>query len=640
MGGKERISLSFVILFLSGCSQVDQPTQQSSIPDNSATVSVLPASKTTASSTLPLTEEQTVAEAPNARPENRATSQSHSIRFPFFAEASAQSGIHFTYTNGAIGKVLMVEATGGGAGWLDFDGDGLLDLYLCQGGNPATDQPDQEPCDAIFRQTLPGHFERISELAGVCERGYSQGVSVSDFDDDGFDDVYVTNVGPNTFWRNQGDGTFLEISAAAGVANPLWSSSSAWGDLDSDGDLDLYVCNYVDYDPYHPIPCGSDGKPGTCHPMHVKAVPDECYMNQGDGTFTAEAHARGLFGPDNKALGVVIADLNNDGLNDVYVANDTTVNFLFVNQGSGQFVESASILGGGVSREGLPQASMGVAIGDYDQNGWLDLYCTHFTKESNTLYKNLGATGFQDVTGLVGLHTPTLKFLGFGTTMNDFDQDGHEDIFVTNGHVDDWRSKGDRYLMEPQLFSFQNPRFVECSAQAGEFFQTKSIGRAVARGDFDQDGDWDLAVVHQNSPTAILRNDSVRGNWLKLRCRATGNRRGIGTRVTLRQGTKTLMQELVGGSSYCAAHEAALIFGLGDADQPCSLDIRWPDGMRQTINDIQVNQELVLVQDREKHETPKTVDRTVFTHQVVSRLVGERVLAAVSTEGPGKVINP
>jgi hypothetical protein len=329
----------------------------------------------------------------------------------------------------------------------------------------------------------------------------------------------------------------------------------------------------------------------------MKAVPDECYFNQGDGTFTAEAQARGLFGPDGKGLGVVIADLNNDGLPDVYVANDTTPNFLFVNQGQGRFIESANILGCAVSGEGQMQASMGVALGDYDQNGWLDLYCTNFTKEGFTLYKNLGPVGFQDVTGLVGLYAPTLTKLGFGTIMADFNQDGHEDLFVTNGHVDDWREKGDAWEMEPLLFSFEGPRFVDCSATAGEFFTHKMIGRGVARGDFDNDGDWDLAVVNQNSPTAILRNDSERGNWLKLRCIATTNRRGLGTRVVLHQGERTLTQELAGGVSYCSAHEAALIFGLGNDSSPVALDVRWPDGSRQAIPDVPVNRAIILRQE-------------------------------------------
>lgn len=492
----------------------------------------------------------------------------------------------------------MVEATGGGAGWLDYDRDGRLDLYLCQGGDPATERRSEQPLDQLFRQ-VDGVFQRVTASATIQERFYSQGVAIGDFDDDGFDDIFVTNVGPDTLLRNQGDGTFVDVSRDTGVADVLWSTSAAWGDLNGDGNLDLYVCNYVDYDPYHPLPCGSDGRPGTCHPMHVKAVPDACFINQGDGTFSDESQSRGLYGPDNKALGVVIADLNNDGRPDVYVANDTTPNFLFINQGNGQFTESAHVLGCAVSRDGLPQASMGVALGDFDHNGRLDLYCTHFTKESNTLYKNLGETGFHDVTGLVGLHVPTLKYLGFGTVMHDFNQDGHEDIFVTNGHVDDWRHKGDELEMEPQLFSYEGPRFVECTGEAGEFFHRKLIGRAAASADFDDDGDLDLVVVHQNAPTAILRNDSVRGHWLKVRCVAKGNRRGLGTRVVLRQQDQKLTQEIAGGTSFCSSHEAALIFGLGDNSGSVDLEIRWPDGSTQSVRELSVDQECIIRQPRE-----------------------------------------
>ena len=530
--------------------------------------------------------------------ESRDEPKSRLTMFPRFEDVAKDVGVVFTYANGATGKALMVEATGGGAGWVDFDGDGLLDLYLCQGGDPASNDRNNEPLDQLFRQFEPGRFAAVTEGAGIFERYYGQGVAVADFDDDGFDDIYVTNVGPDTLLQNMGDGTFSDISHVAGVSNPLWSSSAAWGDLDGDGDLDLYVCNYVDYDPYHPIPCGTVEKPGTCHPEKVDAVPDECYFNQGDGTFVPQAKQRGLFGPLNKALGVVIADLNNDGIRDIYVTNDTSPNFLFINQGAGQFIECASQLGCAVSRDGLPQASMGVALGDFDQNGLLDLYCTHFTHESNTLYKNLGPIGFQDVTGIVGLHTPTLKYLGFGTVMTDFNQDGHEDIFVTNGHIDDWRAKGNMWEMQPQLFSYEGPRFVECGTAAGEFFTRKLIGRAAARGDFDNDGDWDLCVVHQNTPTAILRNDSQRGNWLKLRFNARDNRRGWGTRVVLRQGSKTLTQELAGGTSYASAHEAALIFGLAGNSDPAHLEIRWPDGELQEIHEVAVNQQLTLRQHR------------------------------------------
>ncbi|HEY0984293.1 MULTISPECIES: CRTAC1 family protein [unclassified Schlesneria] len=556
---------------------------------------------TSKTSTAPVDSSTSTVSVTKGAPEstvNRPRSE-QPIANPVFADVAEQSGLNFVYDNGEQGKVLMVEATGGGAGWIDYDGDHLLDLYLCQGGNPVDPSSDTQPLDQLFRQVEPGRFERVTVPATIHESQYSQGVSVADFDDDGFDDVYVSNVGPNSLFRNMGDGTFIEIANSAGVANPLWSASSAWGDLDGDGDLDLYVCNYVDYDVHNPVPClRADGRPGTCHPKNMTGVPDECYFNQGDGTFTAEAEKRGLFGPENKGLGVVIADLNNDNLPDIYVTNDTSPNFLFINQGHGQFSEMAMLLGCAVSREGHPQASMGIAAGDFDHNGWLDLYSTHFTKESNTLYKNLGPTGFQDVTGLVGLHTPVIPFLGFGTVMTDFNQDGREDIFIANGHIDDWSSQGDLHEMPAQLFSFAGTRFVEFSQIAGPYFQRKGLGRGVASGDFDNDGDWDLAVVHQNSPTALLRNESVRGHWLKLRFQCNTNRRGVGVRVTLRQGEKTLTQQMLGGNSYCSAHEPALIFGLGDDSSPCSLEIRWPDGTVQQIPDVTADSMMLIQQPR------------------------------------------
>jgi hypothetical protein len=586
-----RISLALIATILCGCSP-GLPSA-SKVPSKASEDEVLPAA---------------ISASARERTNLNFAASIRLATFPHFEDVAEVSNLSFTYDNGSSPRVLMIEASGGGAGWLDYDSDGLLDLYLCQGGNPTGQPSDLQPLDQLFRQVQLGRFEPVTVLANVIEPHYSQGVSIADFNDDGFDDIYVTNVGPNTLFRNQGDGTFEDVSIEAGVANPLWSTSSAWGDLDGDGDLDLYLCNYVAYDVFNPTFCVRiNGTPGTCHPKDMTAVPDECYINQGDGHFTAEANIRGLVGLDNKGLGVVIADLTNDGLPDVYVTNDTSPNFLFVNHGEGRFQESGKLLGCAVSREGHPQASMGVASGDYDQNGWLDLYCTHFTKESNTLYKNLGPSGFQDVTGLVGLHVPTLPFLGFGTIMADFNQDGHEDLFVANGHVDDWSSQGDLYRMPAQLFSFEGSRFVECTSKAGEYFQRDVLGRGVARGDFDNDGDWDLVAVNQNSPTALLRNDSARGNWVKVRCIAIANRRGVGTRVLLFQGTRKLTQELIGGNSYCAAHEQSLIFGLGPDSQPCNLEIRWPNGVRQTVSDVRVNQSLVIRQS--ESSTIAIVDR-------------------------------
>jgi hypothetical protein len=396
--------------------------------------------------------------------------------------------LEHVYRNGEAGGSLMVEAIGGGVGWLDYDRDGLWDLYFNQGGDPAAADRTHQPFDRIFRRLPPsagGRFVDVTAACRIYETGYGQGVAVGDFDDDGFDDVYVTNVGANTLYRNLGDGTFVDSTAAAGVGDERWSSSAAWADLDGDGDLDLYVCNYVRYDPFHPMDCRNvKGEPRICHPRDVEHWPDECYENLGDGSFRPVAEAWGLFGPGNKALGVAVADFTNDGLPDIYVANDTTPNFLFVNEGKGadgemQFRESATLLGCAVDRNGMAQASMGLAVGDYDDNGWLDVYSTHFYDESNTLYRNLGASGFEDVTGLVGLHEPTLPRLGFGTAMADFNADGRQELLIANGHVENY--PGSPLLkMKAQLFSFNGQRFKDCSTVAGPYFEEKLVGRGVA----------------------------------------------------------------------------------------------------------------------------------------------------------------
>ncbi|MEK6260409.1 MAG: CRTAC1 family protein [Planctomycetota bacterium] len=516
-----------------------------------------------------------------------------------FEDVASQLGIQHRYDNGAAGQSLMVEATGGGAGWFDFDLDGRLDLYLTQGGNPAKPGSPEQPPDRLFRQVDEGSFRDVADRAGTAERGYSQGVVMADFDQDGFADIYVTNVGSNVLYRNNGDGTFENVTDAARVADQLWSSSAAWGDLDLDGDLDLYVCNYVDFDPSHPRICrNSKGVPAMCHPNQMQAVPDHCFINLGDGTFHEEARQRGLFGDGNKGLGVAIADLNNDGLPDVFVANDTTPNFLFVNQGGGQFVESAMLLGCAVSGDGLPQANMGIGLGDYDRNGFLDIYVTHFVNEWNTLYQNLGPRGFHDVSGMTGLVRPPLTKLGFGTVMHDFDRDGLQDLFVANGHIDDHRSEGGEWAMTPQVLSYDGRRWHEVSATAGDFFRHKVIGRGVASGDFDDDGRLDLAVVHQDANAAVLRNVSQGGHWLKVRLVGrTSNRSAIGSHVVVRAGNDSWMQELAGGTSYCASHEPALLFGLGEVSTPVRISIRWPNGHDQELNGISVDRIVRMVEE-------------------------------------------
>ncbi|HND54770.1 MAG TPA: CRTAC1 family protein, partial [Pirellulaceae bacterium] len=454
----------------------------------------------------------------------------------------------------------------------------------------------------LWRALPDGSFQDITDAAGVRDLYYSQGVTIGDFDDDGFDDIYVLNYGRNTLLKNLGDGTFHDVTEAAGVGDELWSSSGAWGDLDGDGDLDLYVCNYCNYDTRNPPDCSKDGKPHICHPREVPPVPDECYINQGDGTFTAEAKRRGLFGDGNRGLGVVVFDFDQDGDADVYVANDMTPNFLFVNDGTGMFKESAMQLGCAVDRNGSPQASMGLACGDYDGDGWLDLYSTHFQFDSNTLYRNLGAgpAGFQDVTGLVGLHSPTLPYLAFGTVMVDFNRDTRQELFVANGHLEPVLVEGKTvFEMNAQLFAFDGRRFQECTKSAGDYFAKKWIARGVAVCDINDDGAADLCVVHQDAPTALLENTSQFGHGLTLRFRGlAANRRGVGVQVRVTAGGKTYFQELCGGTSYASSHQPALFFGLGEFSGECDVEVRWPTGETQKLNGVSVNQSLVIEQSR------------------------------------------
>lgn len=525
-------------------------------------------------------------------PETKSRVVNHSR----FSDVAAACAIDFTYQNGKQGKALMVEATGGGGGWGDFDRDGKWDLYLVQGGDPSRTATPDQPIDRVFQNLGEDHFRDITAQCRIDEHGYGQGLAIGDFDADGFDDIFVTNVGRNVLYHNNGDGTFSEYESELFGKESLWSTSAAWGDIDRDGDLDLYVCRYCIYDPLHPKICHyKDGRVGICHPKDVEPCPDECYLNEGDGTFKPVAKERGLFGQNNRGLGVVIADFNNDEWPDIFVANDTTENFLFINLHNGKFEEQAQLLGCAVNINGNAQANMGIAVGDYDRNGFLDLYITHYHKEWNTLYQNLGPNGFHDVTASAQLTLPTMDKLGWGTVMADFDQDGFDELFAVNGHLDDLTSDGIDYEMTAQLFGYNGRTWDDCSQTAGAFFKRKCLARGVATCDYDDDGDLDILVVPQNSRTALLKNESQRGHWLKLSFIGSGNNRaGIGTRVTLTSQKYQIMQELAGGTSYCASIQPVLLFGLGDDAQPCDLEIRWPTGQVQRLSGVRPDQSLVI----------------------------------------------
>lgn len=511
-------------------------------------------------------------------------------------DVAQQFGLQHEYRNGAAGQLLMVESIGGGCGWLDFDRDGRLDAFLIQGGDPTATSADERPPDQLFQQ-IAGAFRAVDIESGPGDRFYGQGVATGDFDNDGFDDVYITNVGRNSLWKNLGDGSFEDVTESAGVGDTRWSSSAAWADLDLDGDLDLYVCNYLQYEPSDPLKCEKDGQPALCHPRQLAAWPDECYRNRGDGTFEAMASAWGLSGPGNKALGVAIVDFNQDGWPDIYVANDTTANFLFLNQQGQGFTESALRLGCALNEEGAAQASMGVAVGDYDANGLPDVFLTHFTGESNTLYQNLGEYGLVDVSKQTGVQAATWTRLGFGAVMQDFDFDGRQEVVTVNGHIDENNADGDGYRQKPQILTFDGERWDEISQTAGKYFEKKLVGRGAGLGDFDSDGRPDLLIGHQNSPAALLRNESEVGHWLKLSfIGRTANRRGIGCSVSVESGGKTIVSRLSGGTSFASSHEPALFIGLGDRGATVDLTVEWPGGRTQRLEHVEVDRSLQITE--------------------------------------------
>ncbi|MBI3864264.1 MAG: VCBS repeat-containing protein, partial [Planctomycetia bacterium] len=516
----------------------------------------------------------------------------------------SQAGVEFQYRNGATGSRYILETLGGGVAAFDFDGDGWPDLYFSQ-GCPLPVNPQNEPSwrDRLF-QNVEGTFRDVTEAAGLGDAQYSHGTSAGDFDNDGFEDLAVANFGTCVLYRNNGDGTLTDVSTAAGISGSAWHSSLAFADLDRDGYLDLYVVTYV-REPYlacHP----ENGQVRTCSPQNFSAEPDRLFRNQGDGRFEDVSASSGIAVDDGKGLGVIVADLDNDGWPEIYVANDTTPNFLFRNlaRQTGaplRFEDRGLASGSGVSGAGLSQAGMGIACGDLDGDGLLDLLVTNYYLESATFYRNQGELLFIDDTRAARLDVLTRQFLGFGTQAVDFDLDGRLDLFIANGHVDDFRHVGQPWKMAPQVFSNQGTAtFVDASRDAGPYFQGEYLGRSAARLDWNRDGRPDLVVVHLDQPAALLRNETaVVGNRLILELHGVkSNRDAIGARATITCGGSTQVHEICGGDGYFASNERRLILGLGSARTVDRLEIRWPQGGKDQWFDIPAESSLVLIEGR------------------------------------------
>lgn len=522
-----------------------------------------------------------------------------------FIDRHEETGVDFQYFNGASGAKYLLETLGGGVAAFDFDGDAWPDLYFTQGCPLPVrgDDLQHDWRDRMYRNHR-GFFQDITEQTGLGDRQYSQGCSAADFDNDGFVDLALANFGANVLYRNNGDGTFHDVSQTAGVTGGRWSTSLAFADLDRDGNVDLYVVTYV-LDPYR-ICRPEPDRVATCSPLNFSAEQDVLLRNRGDLTFEDVTDTAGIRAEEGKGLGVIVADLDDDGWPDVYVANDGTPNFLFHNETARpgarlHFAERGMEAGVGVSGAGNSQAGMGIACADFDADGRLDLYVSNFYLESGTLYHNDGALMFSDRTRTAQLAVPTRPMLGFGTQALDADLDGRPDLFVANGHIDDFRFRGEPWKMRPQLFRNEGGLvFSEASTQTGPYFDGEYLGRGVARVDFDRDGRTDLVVVHQDRPAALLHNETLSPNRrvaIALRG-VSSNRDALGARLSIRSGGRHSVQEFCGGSGFFASNEPRAIVGLGLAPQIDALDVRWPSGRLDHWESLPVDAELLLIEGR------------------------------------------
>jgi hypothetical protein len=519
-----------------------------------------------------------------------------------FIEVSDSLGIDFTHRHFGTGEKYMPENMSPGLAIFDFDGDGLLDIYLVQGAPLTGDNNVPEAENKLYRQVENGTFVDFTDHAGVGDRGYGMGTSYGDYDRDGDPDLYVTNFGPNVLYRNRGDGTFEDATAEARVDCPLWSVSSGFFDPDKDGDLDLYVTNYLDFAFDNHKWCGNaqTGERAYCHPDVYNAIPDCFYRNEGDGTFTEVSNEVGIvLTPDGVGLGVAFADLDGDGNQDIYVANDAVMNYLYLGDGQGHFIESALIAGVGFNANGAAESSMGVEIGDLDGDGLVDIFLTHLDEQTNTFYHNLGGGMFLDSTDVAGLGPPSLPWVGFGTVLFDHDNDGDLDIFVTNGHIIDNIEIFDatRAHRQPsQLYdNLGNGRFVEIS-EALEI-DDRLVGRGALGADLDRDGDLDLAFMQNNGKTLVLENrQSTEANH-SLGIRLEGNRsnlQGFGTRLELLVGNKRQIRLAHSTTSYASQGPDEYYFGIGTATVANELLVSWPAGQTRRYLDLPAGYRITL----------------------------------------------
>ena len=549
----------------------------------------------------------------STQPAHRVVAVSRDQSSVWFADRAASADLDFAYDNGADPSVAGFrtwQSFGGGVAVLDYDIDGWPDLFFTQACDVPLN-PDPSRLDQLFRNIGGGQFANVTADAGVGDGDFGQGAAAGDFDGDGFVDLYVANFGGNRLYHNHGDGTFSDVSVASGISGENWTSSCLIADVNGDGLPDLYDVNYLDFRRHNLLNhfCREEqiGEFRTCPPTQFAAEQDRLYVNLGDGRFEDATVGSGIVVPEGKGLGIVAADFDGDRWLDLYVANDTTPNFYFVNQtapaGSRpKFEETAVIAGCAYDLEGRAQAGMGIAVDDADGDGLLDLFVTNFYNEYNVLYTQVSPRLFIDRSAEAGLADASVRMLGFGTQFIDGDLDGWPDLVVANGHVDDYRHKSIPFRMEPQYFrNTRDGRFESMPAgQVGDYFSRPLLGRGLARLDWNRDGREDFVVTHVHDPVSLVINESTTtGDFLAVQLRGVvSSRDAIGTIVEVRAGGRTWSRQLTAGDGYYASNQRQLVFGLGPDVRVADLTVHWPSGQTQSFLDLSADREFLLVEGR------------------------------------------
>jgi hypothetical protein len=532
-----------------------------------------------------------------------------SPNFPFSEILPSASGIDFVHTSGHSPQKYLPESTGPGCAFLDYDNDGWMDIYLVNSGPCDFWTPPTPLRNALYRNNRDGTFTDVTEKARVPGGGYGMGVAVGDYNADGFPDLYVTQYGRSILYRNNGDGSFTDVTEKAGVAAPGWASSAVWFDYDNDGRLDLFVCRFVDFTKLTHHVCNAPNVPALtgineyCYPRIFNPMPSWLFHNNGDGTFTDVSQKMGITDNPGKSWGAVATDINNDGFLDLFVANDTTANFLFANRKGKKFEEIGFTAGVAYGPGGKARSGMGVDSADFNQDGWMDLFVTNLDHEFYGLYQNKSDESFEDKAGPAGVARATQMMSGWGVKFFDFDNDGLLDLLVANGHPDDVIDKinpGVTYSEPLLLFQNTPTGLKNISPDSGPVFTRQLNARGLAIGDFDNDGAVDVLIAVNEDAPVLLRNNAARQNhWLGLNLIGKkSNPDAIGARITYQAGDLKQTRFKVGGGSYLSSHDPRTVLGLGKHEKLDQLEIKWPQpsGQVQRFTDLPINRYITIIE--------------------------------------------